>query len=150
MDGFLSQLPYKCHTEELHPWEIDSGFALNSTPGWLEQRIPISSRLGKRCLREKVHQYSGTIIGHRCGFQLRGCTAPSPGGNEHSSLLIGAGGSMGGKNLRQGVRIDVVQACRRHAQPVTRPGASFEFRVWRFRFQVSGFGFRVSGSRLRV
>ena len=34
MDGFFSQLPYKCHPEEVASVEIDSKFALISTPGW--------------------------------------------------------------------------------------------------------------------
>ena len=41
MDGFFSQLPYKCHlldtnatSKRWHLWEIDFGFALKSTPGW--------------------------------------------------------------------------------------------------------------------
>ena len=35
MDGFFSQLPFKCHLSKgWHLWEVDLGFALNSTPGW--------------------------------------------------------------------------------------------------------------------
>ena len=39
MDGFFSQLPYKCHLAEVewNLWEIDSRFALNLTPGWPRQ-----------------------------------------------------------------------------------------------------------------
>ena len=33
---FFSQLPYKCHIEEVASVEIDSIFALNSTTGWFE------------------------------------------------------------------------------------------------------------------
>ena len=34
IDGFFSQLPYKCHVEEVAGWDIDLRFALNSTAGW--------------------------------------------------------------------------------------------------------------------
>ena len=34
IDGFFSQLPYKCHLERWLLWEIDLRFALNSPPGW--------------------------------------------------------------------------------------------------------------------
>ena len=38
IDGFFSQLPYKCHLEAVasvsHLWEIGLIFALNSTPEW--------------------------------------------------------------------------------------------------------------------
>ena len=34
MDGLWSQLPYKCHLEEVQLWVIDLRFALDSTPGW--------------------------------------------------------------------------------------------------------------------
>ena len=34
MNGFFSQLPYKCNLEEVACVEIDFRFALSSTAGW--------------------------------------------------------------------------------------------------------------------
>jgi len=44
MDGFFSQLPYKCHLEEVASAGDDLRFALNSTPGRRERdKYPLAA-----------------------------------------------------------------------------------------------------------
>jgi len=75
MDGFFSQLPYKCHLfdtnatlKRWHLWEIDLRFALNSTPGWGGGRI----LAGRRTLEVRMIfcRSSGPCVG--LPYQLGG------------------------------------------------------------------------------
>jgi len=64
MYGSFSQLPYKCHLEEVassrwHLWEIDLRCALNSTPGWIAREWWFVQRqrvLGEIALRRKARR----------------------------------------------------------------------------------------------
>ena len=65
IDGFFSQLPYKCHLEEVALWEIDFRFAPGLPPGWF---CPRAERRGGR---------EGRLPSHRSSWPRASASSPS-------------------------------------------------------------------------